>query len=99
MSNPLIAPQTAEASELLPTASYPYVTVTCSNLAGAETCTIVVVDSYGAEVPAGTWDARATAMDADVGAVTIQGGPTYKITKSVTASADSSVCWSPCKMY
>ena len=99
MSTPLIPPQTAAATEDLPTANYPYVTVTASNLATTETVSISIVDSYGAATTASTWDGSDPALTATVGSITLQGGPTYRFAKSITASADSSVCWSPGKFY
>ena len=98
-TNPIIAPQTAADTQDLDTSAYPYITVTASNLATTETVTVSIVDSYGTATPASTWDGSDPALTATVGSITLQGGPTYRFAKSVTASASSSVCWSPGKFY
>ena len=98
LSEPIITPQSAAATQDIDLSNYENVTITGSNIAGAEYVDIFLVDSYGTPITALSWDARAHAIDSTNGAVAVSGGY-YRITKSATASASAAVCFSPIKSY
>ena len=58
-----------------------------SNITAAETVDVYIRTPDGDDLLLAAWDGRSNAIDATNMAVTVVGGPTYVIVKSVTAGA------------